>query len=182
MSNVVILKDVRLSFNDLFTAVQYEGQGPFSYKARFLVVPNGLADTIINKTIEAVARDTFKDKAAGVLKIARGKGLQGFCYSPSEGDEGETNTLSTSRAQTKGTPGVFDSDVSRLGEGAGRPYAGCYVNAKVEFWAQDNKFGKTVRCTLVSVQFSRDGDAFQPGVNPSDNDFEPLEAVEDDLI
>ena len=59
-------------------------------------------------------------------------------------------------------------------EPSGRPYAGCYVNAVLEFWAQDNKFGKRVNATLMGVQFFRDGDAFSGGGAASDDDFDDV--------
>lgn len=42
----------------------------------------------------------------------------------------------------------------------GAPYSGCYVNAVVEVWVQDNKHGKRLNCKLKAVQFFRDGEAF----------------------
>lgn len=42
------------------------------------------------------------------------------------------------------------------------PYSGCYVNASVEFWAQDGD-NSGIRCALRAVQFHRDGDAFAGG-------------------
>jgi hypothetical protein len=46
---------------------------------------------------------------------------------------------------------------------ARKMYGGCYVNAAVKPWLQDNKFGKGVRCDLVAVQFFADGPAFGGG-------------------
>jgi hypothetical protein len=42
-------------------------------------------------------------------------------------------------------------------------YGGCYVNANINFWVQDNDFGKAIRCGLRGVQFLRDGEAFGGG-------------------
>ena len=42
-------------------------------------------------------------------------------------------------------------------------YGGCYVNAAVKPWLQENKHGRGVRCDLVAVQFFRDGEAFGEG-------------------
>ena len=38
-------------------------------------------------------------------------------------------------------------------------YPGCYVDAKIRLWAQDNKFGKRVNAELIAIRFSADGDA-----------------------
>lgn len=45
----------------------------------------------------------------------------------------------------------------------GKPYSGCYVNAIVDIWAQDNKWGRRINCTITGVQFLRDGEAFGGG-------------------
>jgi hypothetical protein len=43
---------------------------------------------------------------------------------------------------------------------AGLLYSGCYVNAVVRLWAQDNKHGKRINASLEAVQFLKHGDAF----------------------
>lgn len=64
-------------------------------------------------------------------------------------------------------PVVLDRRAARVAEGGeGAPYAGCYVNAQVEVWAQYGKYKRT-NCTLLGVQFVRDGDAFGGG-KPAD--------------
>jgi hypothetical protein len=88
-------------------------------------------------------------------------------------DDG-TWILNSHRGEDKGRPLVMDNDKSpiykadgTLYEGkAGRVFSGCYVNAQVEFWAQDNKAGKGLRCTLMAIQRLRDGDAFSGGTAP----------------
>jgi hypothetical protein len=42
-------------------------------------------------------------------------------------------------------------------------YGGCFVNAAVKSWLQDNKHGRGVRCELVAIQFAKDGEAFGEG-------------------
>lgn len=62
----------------------------------------------------------------------------------------------------------------------GTIYSGCVVNAKVELWAQDNNWGQRVNCTLLGVQFVRDGDAFGSGSAPANpDDFPDLEVGDD---
>jgi hypothetical protein len=69
---------------------------------------------------------------------------------------------------------VLDGLKNPLVAADGKPYAGCYVNTTVEFWAQDNSYGKGIRCTLLGVQFLRDGDAFSAGSVATPDDFEAL--------
>jgi len=76
-------------------------------------------------------------------------------------------------------PTVLDRDKSPLIAADGRPYAGCYVNAVVEIWAQDNKYGRGLRAALKGVQFVKDGDAFSGGGTASPDDFADLSAGAD---
>jgi hypothetical protein len=47
---------------------------------------------------------------------------------------------------------VFDEESNPI-------YAGCYVNAKVKLWAQNNTDGgKRVNAELVAIQFAKDGE------------------------
>ncbi len=138
------------------------------------------------KVIEAVAADAWKSKAPAVLKTLEGNPQKccwydGNCKSY---DGYEDNfVLSASRGQDKGRPVVIDADKTPLSEKDGKPYAGCYVNATVEVWAQDNKFGKGIRATLRGVQFVKDGDAFSAGTPVDENEFDAVAPAEteDDL-
>ena len=52
--------------------------------------------------------------------------------------------------------------------------------AKVEIWAQNNKYGKGIRAELRGVQFYRDGDAFTAGGVAKADEFEDLSVDGDD--
>ena len=43
------------------------------------------------------------------------------------------------------------------------PYSGCYANATVIIWAQDNKFGKRINAQLTGVQFLRHSERLSGG-------------------
>ena len=67
-----------------------------------------------------------------------------------------------------------------LREEDGRPYGGCYVRAVLDLWAQDNKWGKRINCTLKGVQFIKDGDAFSASTPAQDEDFADISDTGDD--
>ena len=46
-------------------------------------------------------------------------------------------------------------------------YGGCYVNAAIKPWPQNNTNGRAVRWELVAIQFAADGEAFGSGA-PAD--------------
>lgn len=56
------------------------------------------------------------------------------------------------------------------------PYSGCFVNALIRVWYQDNEHGQRLNASLEVVQYLRDGDAF--GAAPVD----PNEKFTDDLV
>lgn len=75
-------------------------------------------------------------------------------------------------------PQVRDRNKEPLVEEDGKPYGGCYVNAIVRLWVQDNKFGKRINASLEAVQFYKDGEAF--GAPPVDVDSKFKDFGEDD--
>ena len=62
-------------------------------------------------------------------------------------------------------------------------YAGCYVNATVDFNASRDSYGKNrVWCNLRGVQFRKDGDRFASGAPVSDDEFDDFDDEEDDPL
>lgn len=194
MSVIVKLKNVRLSFPDLWEAVQFKGQGKFYFAAKFIQPEDqsvgvkddtgNWASTTMAKVIEQVAFDKWGDKSSAVLKAMRK--AEDVAWLPVKDGESEEGlyVLSTKRYRDDsngGAPLVVDTSGAPLSAASGKPYAGCYVNASVEIWPQDNQFGKSIRAKLRTVQFARDGEAFSTAVPISDDEFEPLTADEDDL-
>ena len=83
------------------------------------------------------------------------------------------------RATNSKKPPTVDRDRSELSKESGKLYSGCYVNAVVRIWAQDNKFGKRLNASLEGVQFLRHGDAFgYKQIDPNEA-FEDVSEAED---
>lgn len=177
------LKGVRLSFPDLFEATQVQGQGSFAYRATLLVEAGDAQKAMVDKLIKEMATEEWKAKADKILPdILVDK--KACCWI--DGDRRDYDgysgnwALSVSRKQDKGRPTIVDRDRSPLAEKDGKPYAGCYVNAKLQLWTQDNQHGKGIRCELLGIQFAKDGDAFAGGTKAADADeFEDLGAGAD---
>lgn len=172
----LLLTNVRLAFPVLFEAKQVQGEGKAAYSASFLIDPTDPQVKAINDAIDAVAKDKWSDKAAALLKQMRAQDKVAL----HDGDlksnyDGYAGMLFVS-ARSAARPLVIDRNKSPLTESDGRPYAGCYVNASVEFWSQEHpKGGKRVNASLRGVQFLRDGDAFAGGAPASEDEFESLE-------
>jgi hypothetical protein len=141
------IRNVRLSFPDLFFAVEYKkGDGKPRWNASFLVKPGSEADKAIRAAIEAEAKAEWGAKAAETLKSMEGQNNK-HCYLSGDnksydGYAGMMVLASHRAAKLKsGAPNsppiILDSlagadgKPARLSADAGRPYAGCYVDAKV---------------------------------------------------
>jgi hypothetical protein len=178
------LTNVRLAFPTLFEAKTVNGEGKPAFSASFLISPDDPQVKVINAAIEQVAKEKWGAKAEAVLKQMRAQDK--VCLHDgdlkSNYDGFPDNLYVSSRSATR--PLVIDKDKSPLAESDGKPYAGCYVNASIELWAQDNNYGKRVNASLRGVQFFRDGDAFAGGGAASEDEFDDITdgATADDLV
>lgn len=181
----ILLKDVRLSFPNLFEPSTVAGDGKPRYSASFLLAAEHPQLEEIRKRIEAVAKDKWREKAPATLtglyksgKVALHDGDEKAQYDGYAG-----NYFVAAASQESAPPTVVDQLRQPLNERSGKPYSGCYVNASVEFWAQDNAYGKRVNCTLRGVQFLRDGDSFSAGRPADADEFEDVSegALADDF-
>jgi len=170
------LNNVRLAFPVLFEAKTVNGEGKPAFSATFLLDPAEAQVQTINQAIEQVAKDKWGTKAEAVLKQMRAQDKtalhDGDLKANYEGFAG--NLYISARSATR--PLVIAADKTPLAEADGKPYAGCYVNASVELWAQDNNYGKRVNASLRGVQYLRDGDAFAGGGAASEDEFDDLTA------
>jgi hypothetical protein len=162
------LKNVRLSFPSVFKKSVYNGvEG--KYEATFLVDKADEATKAkIDKAIEAAIKEAK-------IKVPSDKRCM------KDGDEVEYDGYAgmwSLKASTNKRPQVIDRDKSPLTEDDDRIYAGCYVNASVDIWIQNNQYGKRANANLYAVQFVKDGDPFGAGSVDVSDDFEDLD---DDL-
>lgn len=179
MDNKITLKNVRLAFPQLWVAKQVNGEGKPAFSASLLLTADDPQVDAINEMIDAIATEKWALKAKTILAALRGKDAvaihNGDLKSQYDGFEG--NYYVSARSYNKVL--VVDRDRTQLAESDGRPYAGCYVDASIEIWAQDNQWGKRVNATLRWVQFRRDGDAFAGGAPASPDEVDDI-SMEDD--
>ena len=172
------LTNVRLSFPQLFEATTVNGEGKPAFSATFLIDPKDPQVASINAAIEAVAKDKWGAKADAVLKTIRAADKtclhSGDLKSNYDGFEGMLYVS----ARNSLRPLVIDTNKSPLTEKDGKPYAGCFVNANVELWTQDNNYGKRINATLMGVQFFKDGSSFTGGGVASDADFDDISVLD----
>jgi hypothetical protein len=150
------LVNVRLSFPSLFQHAQFGGESTGKYEATFVLDKVEHADLITS--IKAKIAELMKTELKG--KVAADK----ICLKDGD-DLGRTEFEGkyTIKASTKKRPLVIDKDKSPLAQEDERVYAGCYVNAVVSLWAQNNNYGKRINAQLDGVQFFKDGEPFGDG-------------------
>ena len=174
----VKLTNVRLSFPSLFEAKTVNGEGKPAFSAAFLISPKDPQIAMINTAISTVAAEKWGAKADAILKTIRAADKtclhSGDLKANYDGFEG----MMYISARNPLKPSVVDTNRSPLVAEDGRPYAGCYVNAVLELWTQDNNYGKRVNATLMGVQFYKDGESFVGGGVADAEDFDDL-TIED---
>ena len=171
----IVLKNVRLSFPQIWTPKAFQaGQEP-RFNANFLLDKDADADQIakLEAAINAVAEEKWKGKIPKGLKLCLGDGEE-------KDYDGYDGAMFVS-ASTKVRPVIVDQKKRPLAEEDGKPYAGCYVNAAISLWAQDNQWGKRVNATLDAIQFVKDGESFG-GKKVTADVFGEIEEEDDDFL
>ena len=173
MANKLILKDVRLSFPALFHRATFDGkEGKF--EATALINKETQADLIakIETIIEAECKDA-KIKRPSPDKVC----LRDGDHADYSGYEG----MMSLKAATNRRPTLINRDKTPLAEDDNVLYAGARVNIIVDFWVQNNGFGKRVNCNLLGVQFFKDAEPFGAGDVDVTDEFDSLEDDTDDF-
>lgn len=148
------LGSVRLSFPSLFETSKFQGGDTGKYEATFILDKNEHKDAVakIKARIAELIKDDLKGAKLGADKICLKDG--------DEQDREEVQGCYTIKVSTKKRPLVINRDRSPITQEDNIIYAGCYVNAIISLWAQNNGWGKRINATLEGVQFVRDGEAF----------------------
>jgi Protein of unknown function (DUF2815) len=170
---VVILRNVRLSYPNVFTAKKAQDSDKMSFSAAFLM------DKVIN------AADIAAVKAACLfVKQEDGKGkspggpdrvcIRDGSFKEDKEGYGPGIEFVTARSDTR--PGVVGRDGrTPLAAEDGILFAGCFVNASIRIWWQDHpKHGKRINAALMNIQFVRKGEPFGESKVAPEEQFENL--------
>jgi len=177
----VLLKDVRLSFADIYTKSKdrpdKENPGkviPGQYKANGLI-PKDESDKTAMRNMRLL-----KEAKARVMEAKWGKNQpklkpEKICVRDGDledydGYEGMWYISANEQEQPVLITRHKDAKDEWIAAKPGEIYAGCYVNMIVVLWAQDNEHGKRINARLKAVQFNRKGDAFSGSgpINPNE--------------
>lgn len=174
----VVLKNVRLSFPDLFVAKPFQTGDEPRFRASFLIPKGSALEKTVEDAIKQVAANKWGKGSEKILAGIRGNSNR---FNWQDGDHKEYDGyegMMALSANNKARPLIIDRDKTPLTAADGKPYAGCYVNATVEFFAYE-KPGNGISASLKGVQFVKDGDAFGGGAPASPDEFDDL-GVEDE--
>lgn len=170
----IMLPNVRGAFLTLFEAKTVNGEGEPAYSGSFLIDPNTAEGKATIEKLDAaiaeVAKAKWGAKAEAILTAMRKNNKLALQDGDAKADyDGFAGNMFVS-TRSKVRPLVIDRDKTPLTAADGRVYSGCYVNAQIELWAQDNSYGKRINAQLKGVQFNKDGDAFGGGGTPASAD------------
>ena len=185
---MLMLKNVRISYPELFKKVAFKDGTP-KFSGTFLLEAGSEQEKAVKAEIMRVAKEKFDDKAEALIKKAQKTDRRllkdGNDKTNDDGDiaEGYADMLYI-KGSNKGAVRVVNRDRSDLTEEDGAIYSGCYVNAQLDIWAQDNDWGKFINCKLLAVQFWADGEKLGgDGGESADIDaFESADILEADDI
>ncbi|RMG69533.1 MAG: DUF2815 family protein [Chloroflexi bacterium] len=167
----ILLNDVRLSFPNIFTPKSFDG-GEAKYSASFLFEPDSAAHRELETAIQKLINDKWQEEKDR-------KRVKTCLHDGNEKDyDGYENMMFLS-ASSKRRPQVVDRKRQPVLDEDDIIYPGCYVNAVVDLWTMDNKFGKRVCAELKAVQFARDGESFVAGGVDVDSVFNDLDSIEE---
>jgi hypothetical protein len=191
MSNVsdphlVTIRNVRLSFPVLFEPRAFKNpDGTFAgtpkRSATFLLdkAKNKADIDALTKAALHTKKEKWQDKPVNLT----GKSIRDG--SEKEATDGYGPGIVFISASQTPKPGdnwsrcVVDEKLNPVTAEDAKFYAGCYVNATVKAWAQDNSYGKRINWQLVNIQYLRKGEPFGEKPVPVSATLKE-EAVEED--
>jgi hypothetical protein len=176
----VTLKNVRLSYPNLFNAKGFEDSAP-KFSCTLIMDKETCAKQIakLEAAIDSILKENFKGSRKAIKGVCIRDGAE---KTDDNGDpkDGYGEGVMFANASNISRPQVVDKDPSiPLTEDDAKIYAGCLVNAVIDIWWQDNKYGKRVNASLKAVQFAGDGEAFGEARVNVEDEFSNVEDDED---
>lgn len=187
MSVKVMLNNVRLSYEHVFTPSSFDDTQEKKYSATFIIPKDHRDLPALKKAMFEAGKEEFPADFTSARAWPRG-----FTCSLKDADtdtDSNGEVLAEKNPEYKGCyvleansirrPLVIDRKKAAVTEEDGVIYSGCYVNASLG--AAGYTFGKVkkgVKCYLNGVQFVKDGERF--GADAI-SDFDDLDGADDDI-
>lgn len=180
-AQTVRLIDVRLSYFygfEPYTNTDKDGKVSKSFCGHFLMPPDHPGIALIKAAQRRAALGMWPDKAEEMLVALAGQDRlclhNGNISKP--GQDGYKDMFYVSGSSKKRFT-IVDGDRTPLTAESGRPYSGCYANAIVEVWAQNNSWGKRINAQISGVQFYKHGESFGGGRVAAPEEFGNVSAA-----
>ncbi len=174
---IVKLTDVRASYVTVFKAKEFKkGDGKPRFSCAFILDKKLNAADI--KKIQAAIAFVVKEDGKGKMPPSDKICLQEGSRKPDTDGYGEENMYVSASNEKK--PRVVDGQFNDLDEDSGKPYSGCYVDAVIRIWYQDNDWGKRVNASLRIVQYRRKGEPFGESMGDPEEHLSKIEPEDDD--
>lgn len=196
MSEVILVSKARLSFPHLTEpqrqVIETTGKERVSYNCELLMPQDHPAFVKFMQVYANMALEKWKEHAQATMNMIQnerklrcfGRGEEKVnkkTFQPYEGYAGMVY-ITTGRdtppqiIQADGTP-IDPNNTMAYQQLTRKMYGGCWVNAAIKPWLQENKYGRGVRCDLVAIQFAADDKAFGEGAVDASNLFGAVQAV-----
>jgi hypothetical protein len=182
---LIKLKGVRLSYPNLFkpavpkTSDGKPGTGEPKFSATFIM--DKVRDKAQIDAIKAAMGEMlteFNVVDGKVQPLAPDKYcLRGGEYKPGKAGYGPDVVFITSSNTANRPPVIVDERLQPMAETDKRLFAGCYVNATIRLWFQNNANGKRINGSLEGVQYVRPGEPFGEAQLEAEDMFEAEEGA-----
>lgn len=187
MSKKIVIRNVRLSYEHIFTPTKFDESQDAKYSATFIIPKDHPDLAAVKRAYYEAGQEAFASDFVG------GAWPRGYTCSLKDADTETDNNgtvLSEKNPAYKGCyvieanssrrPITINRDKSAVTEADGIIYSGCYVNASLAAAGYTyGKIKKGVKCYLNGVQFVQDGEPFGADATA---DFDALDGVDDDFL
>jgi hypothetical protein len=165
MSKSLTLRNVRLAFPDLWKKGEFQGKDT-GYGCTLLLPPNHPMVAKIREAIGEVRMAKWNNRP---VRLVRDNPLRPAEEKDYAGFERGWHYV---RANNGTRPSTLDGQGHPVGEDDGVLYSGCWVDAIIEIYAQDNEYGKAINVSIKGVKFRQDDEGFAGSAPAKAEDFE----------
>lgn len=179
LGEMIKLKEVRLSFPQIWRPKSFEeGKDP-TFQATFLLDPSKKEHAQMIKEIKKSFIAVCKEAFGGHDGVRRPFGLADKHRKKKDYDG--YKGMFYIQTGNKNRPTLVGRKVNEdLVESDGVLYAGCYVNTNITLWPYDHpKGGQGIGANLRIIQFVKDGEAFGNAPPKADEELEDVD-IDDD--
>ena len=182
-SNKVLVQNARISFPHLVEP-SVGDNGNKTYDCALLVEPDNAALAKIDAVVLRVLKENDPKHAETILENVKANGKYPWKNGKRKANYAGYAGHMYINARNKTRPVMYDGQrnvISDKEEIAAKFYSGAVVNAVVEIFYFNNKFGKGLGVGLSGLQFVRDGEHFAGGAPAAAEEFPIIEQEEADV-